>query len=390
MRLTIEKLVYGGDGLARTEQGVVFVHRAAPGDVLDVEIAERKSDYAIGRIRSILEPSQDRQTPSCPNYDAAGCCHWQHIQYPRQLEIKQEIVRETLRRIGRMSWDRPIPIISGPDRRYRFRARFHVRRGEVGFLQERSHTFAPIRSCDALTESLNQFVSEAPAFLREAKMAGAEEIHAVSGPPTAATFTSASGRILGRFGSGNPHIMVNGFTYELNPDAFFQSNQFLLGDFMNEVVALAGPEPGHTLDLFCGSGFFSIPMARRAVEVIGVDSNAAGIRQARINAKLNDVRNAEFFSKDVEGALRSSDLQPTVVLLNPPRTGCGRQAAERIADLGARRIVYASCNPSTFAREAEIFVRRGYACETLIMVDQFPNTYHIELVAAFIAGPARS
>src|SRR5215471_12490593 len=115
MRVTIEKLVYGGSGLARTDQGVVFVPRTAPGDVVEVEFVERKADYAVARLVAVLEPSGDRQSPTCPNYESAGCCHWQHIRYHRQLEIKEAILRETLHRTARIPWEAPIPIVSGPD-----------------------------------------------------------------------------------------------------------------------------------------------------------------------------------------------------------------------------------------------------------------------------------
>src|SRR5687767_12572249 len=105
MRLTIEKLVYGGAGLARTEAGVVFVPRTAPGDVIEAEIVERKKDYSTGRVTSILEASPDRQEPYCPNYETAGCCHWQHIRYDRQVDYKEAIIRESLQRLGHIHWD---------------------------------------------------------------------------------------------------------------------------------------------------------------------------------------------------------------------------------------------------------------------------------------------
>src|SRR5678815_595636 len=128
MQVTIEKLVYGGAGIARTPDGVIFVGRTAPGDVVEIDIVERESDYAVGRIKSLIEPSPDRQEPSCPNYETAGCCHWQHIRYSRQLEIKDAILRETLQRTGHIAWDAPIPRIYGSDLHYRMRASFHVHR----------------------------------------------------------------------------------------------------------------------------------------------------------------------------------------------------------------------------------------------------------------------
>src|SRR3954465_13055622 len=129
MRLTIEKLVYGGAGLARTDQGVIFVPRTAPGDVIEAEIINRKADYANGRVTQILEHSTDRQEPYCPNYATAGCCHWQHIRYERQVAYKEAILRETLRRVGRIEWENNIERLTGPDRNYRIRAIFHVTDG---------------------------------------------------------------------------------------------------------------------------------------------------------------------------------------------------------------------------------------------------------------------
>ncbi|PYR83311.1 MAG: class I SAM-dependent RNA methyltransferase, partial [Acidobacteria bacterium] len=150
MRLTIEKLVYGGSGFARTDQGVVFVPRSAPGDVLEVEIVQKKKDYATARIIKILEPSPDRQEPDCPNYATAGCCHWQHIRYDRQVEYKEAIIRETLRRVGHFEWEGAIERLTGPDRNYRLRATFHVTNGRLGFLRENTNVIVPIRECPSL------------------------------------------------------------------------------------------------------------------------------------------------------------------------------------------------------------------------------------------------
>jgi 23S rRNA (uracil1939-C5)-methyltransferase len=375
MQIQIEKMVYGGAGLARTDQGIVFVPRAAPGDVLEVEIFDRKKDYSTARITRVIEPSASRQTPDCPNYETAGCCHWQHIQYARQLEIKDAVLRETLQRTGRIAWDGPIPIISGPEKNYRLRATFHVRDRQVGFLRERGNTVVPIQECSSLVNELNAFIPEANRLL--ASFDNVEEIRAVSGPEVAATFDGRS------TGMENPRIHVQDFLFELHPDAFFQSNRYLLSEFINEVLNQIGSDPKYVLDLFCGSGFFSIPVAKRSVEVLGVESNRVAVRQGRQNANLNHVENIQFVERDVDSALKDARIKPDLVLLNPPRTGCGKQTAERIAELKAPRIVYVSCNPSTFAREAAVFVKQGYNLEHITMVDQFPNTYHIEMVASF-------
>src|ERR1051325_4915106 len=177
MRLTIEKLVYGGSGLARTEEGVVFVPRTAPGDVIEATLVERKKDYSGARMTDPLEPSPNRQEPVC----AAGCCHWQHIRYERQVDYKESIIRESLARLGHVEWNGNINRITGPDRNYRLRATFHVVDGKFGFMQEKSHTVIPIRECASLVRGLNEFI-------RTTNPSGAHEVHVVSTPEIAATF----------------------------------------------------------------------------------------------------------------------------------------------------------------------------------------------------------
>jgi 23S rRNA (uracil1939-C5)-methyltransferase len=352
MQVTIEKLVYGGAGLARTDQGVIFVPRTAPGDVVEVALLDRKSDYATARVTSLLQASPDRQTPTCPNYETAGCCHWQHIQYPRQLEIKEAILRETLQRTGRIVWDGPIPVISGPDLHYRLRATFHVVNGKLGFVEQGSHRVVPIVECSALAPELNALLAQGDTY-------AVRELNVVAWP----------------------RVEVGEFVFDLHPEAFFQSNRFLLKPFMDEVVKAAGGKP-RVLDLFCGSGFFTIPLGRACGQVLGVESSRISVKQAKGNAALNDVRNVEIVEGDVGQLLKQSkDVKPDVVVLNPPRAGAGREVAGMVAGLGARKIVYVSCNPSTFAREAAVMVGKGYALESVTMVDQFPNTYHIEMVA---------
>src|SRR5438034_1093919 len=161
MQLKIEKVVYGGAGLARTDQGVVFVPRSAPGDVVEADIFEKKKDYASARITKILEASPDRQEPYCPNYETVGCCHWQHIRYERQVDYKEAIIRETLRRVGHLDFADPIRRLTGPDRNYRLRATFHVTHGQLGFVRENSNVVVPIRECSSLVPELNQFLASA-------------------------------------------------------------------------------------------------------------------------------------------------------------------------------------------------------------------------------------
>jgi 23S rRNA (uracil1939-C5)-methyltransferase len=373
MRLKVEKLVYGGAGLARTEQGVVFVPRTAPGDIVEAEIVGRKKDYATARITEILEPSPDRQEPYCPNYATAGCCHWQHIRYDRQVDHKEAILRETFRRVGHFEWNNAIARLTGPDRNYRLRATFHVTNGRPGFVRESTNIVVPIRSCAALVPELNDFIGTMDP-------GPAKEVHAVSTPEVVASFVLDQG-VIQR--SGRATIAIDNVRYHITADTFFQANRFLLSPMINEVLQLVGSSPGNVLDLYSGVGFFSIPLARIAKEVIAIESSRTAVRLAQENAKTNQTWQLRSTEGQVDATLHGAGLHPNVVLVDPPRFGCGIETAHKIAGLNSNRIVYVSCNPATFAREAAVFIEKGYELRRVTMIDQFPNTYHIELIASF-------
>jgi 23S rRNA (uracil1939-C5)-methyltransferase len=411
MQVTIEKLVYGGAGLARTERGVVFVPRTAPGDVVEIEVTQQKKDYATARVLKLIESSPDRQNPSCPNYQTAGCCHWQHIRYERQVDHKESIIRETLKRLAHLEFPEPIRRVTGSDCGYRMRATFHVRSGRLGFVRENSNEVVPIRECSALMPELNNFIPAANAIINSAQFERLEQVEVAAAPHAIAatlrfpaeaqnsgweqlrdrffaipglaalTFVSGSRRL--RYQKQSQFIDAHGYKYELSSDSFFQANRFLLDGFIDEVLLQSGTTPADVLELFCGSGFFSIPLAAANRQLIGVESNPAAVRQARDNAKMNGVWNTEFAIGQVDTTLAAADVHPGLIVLNPPRVGAGPTVAERIATMKAPRIVYVSCNPTTFGREAVILVRSGYRLKRVTMVDQFPNTYHIELVALF-------
>jgi 23S rRNA (uracil1939-C5)-methyltransferase len=252
-----------------------------------------------------------------------------------------------------------------------------VHNHKLGFVAERSHTVVPILECSALSEELNAFIPRANEVLATPAMAAVREVHAISGPPVLAAFDRE------RIGEGPARLTINDWVFDLHPQAFFQSNRYLLSGFLETVLAQSQGAK-RVLDLFCGSGFFTIPLARNADQVLGVETGRIAVKQARLNARLNQVTNAEFSEGSVEDSLRASpDLRPDLIVLDPPRTGAGREVASLAAALRAPRIIYVSCNPSTFGREAAVFLSRGYSLEAMTLVDQFPHTFHIELIATF-------
>lgn len=386
MQVRIEKLVSGGAGIARTDDGVVFVEKVLPGEVVEVEITGQKKDYATARLERVLEPSSDRVAPVCPNFESVGCCSWDHIAYRRQVALKISIIREVLARHGRIEWEQPIVAATGPERAYRIRARFHIADtaggDRLGFLAEKTHEVVPIASCAALMPELNQFVSEAADALAQRGLRRADEVRAVVSPDTrqvAAIFIRGRERF--SWGDRGPLARVHGIEYRLRPDSFFQPNRYLLGTLLSEVVERSG-QARSVLDLFCGSAFFSLAVARTGANVVGVDRRS--VANAVWNVRHNRVDGVQLVKSSAWAYLVNTRTRPDTVILDPPRTGVGRNVAGRVATLGAERIVYVSCNPATLAPEARVLLDAGYRLESLTFIDQLPSTPHIETVSLFV------
>ncbi len=385
LRVRIEKLVYGGAGLARTDGGVVFVGRVLPGELVDVEVVDRKKDYARARLEAVVEPCEDRREPLCPNFATAGCCGWSHIAYARQIALKESIVREALRRHGKVEWDAAIDTVTGPEREYRIRARFHVVDGDpgprLGFLEEGTRHVVPVTGCAALAPELNRFIAEANASLSERPLRGADEVRAVASPDTGQVGASFHrGRERVSWNRRDPRTRVRGIEYRLRADGFFQPNRFLLEPMM-AAVADAVADAKTVLDLFCGGAFFSLPVARAGANVTGVDRRS--VANASWNARHNEIRGVEFVKAPAWAYLRKTRAAPDAVILDPPRPGAGKNVVRRVAALSPARVVYVSCNPTTFAPEARILIDSGYRLASLRFVDQFPGTPHIETIAVF-------
>ena len=381
MQVRIEKLVYGGAGLARTPEGVVFVEGVLPDELIEIEIAERKRDFSRARAVRVLEPSGDRRFPACPNFASVGCCDWGHIRHPQQIRIKEAILMESLRRLGRLDWDGPTPTVEGREEGYRMRATFHVAGAEPGFLREGTHEVVPIQSCASLMPSLNAFLGEARAALGAGRFEGADTIRAIASPTTgevAAVFLR--GRQRARWSSGTLVTEVGGFRYRLRPMGFFQPNRCTLEPLQSRVARLAGPGPV-ILDLFCGDAFFTLPLARQAERVIGVDRRSTS--NAEWNARQNRIGNVTFVRASAGAFLANATVRPHAVVLDPPRAGAGANLTRRIVALAPARIVYVSCNPATFAADVRGLREGGYRLTRLELVDQFPNTHHIETIALF-------
>jgi 23S rRNA (uracil1939-C5)-methyltransferase len=434
--VVIEKLVPGGLGLGRLTEGmVVLVRYVLPGERVVVREMNRKKDYVSATLEEILTPSPDRINPPCSLYGRCGGCDLQHATYNAQIRFKKEILTESLQRAaGDIFSDHAVSIqsalISPQEFGYRQRIRLQVNnKGQYGFFRTGSHVLETVSKCllanDALNAILEQLQSN-ESFTELAKQCTAFELLFNPGdndtiillhfrrkprPRDSLLATELANDIIGlstilmqvedyglydplnqSFVSSPPHLAQTVFIEELQSDliltweagGFSQINLAQNKKMINLVLELIKTGPlNRILDLYCGYGNFSLPVAQLAREVVGIDSQNSAIRSSKLNATLNKTHNCYFEKKQVvQGVNDLIDAGKTfdAIILDPPRQG----AADIIAmlpDLGAEQIIYISCNPSTLARDLAILCPKGYELLHLTPIDMFPQTHHLESVA---------
>lgn len=421
----IEKIIAGGFGLARQDDGPVILTRfVLPGETVEVRETAFHRGYNNADLVEVVVPSPDRVAPPCPLYARCGGCDFQHCSPSAQLELKTAIVRETLKRAKIPFPPEALqPALPSPDLfHYRHRIRLKVSEdGRLGFFQHGSNALVATDNCPVATGLLNHHLKilAAPGLLTDSAHF-ISEIEVQHSPADAAVFLllhvrpgravdraaltglasslpeitgiwlrqkSRAEEIKGTDGflrqDSGPDITGHPFTLCWSPDCFFQVNAEQNTRLIAEVVRLAGDTDGrHTLDLFCGMGNFSLPLALNGALVTGIERNPAGVTWARTNCTRAGINNARFIANDVMAAMRKlarESGQADIIILDPPRQGIGRQAGQ-LALLNPARIIYISCDPATLARDLALITREGYRVATLHPVDMFPQTHHIETV----------
>jgi 23S rRNA (uracil1939-C5)-methyltransferase len=411
----IEKLVYGGEGLAHHEGHTVFAPFVLPDESVSIEPVEKRKKFIRGRVAQIKTPSADRAVAPCPYFGACGGCDYQHIPYELQLRYKADILRETLSRLGRVQWDGPIVLHASPPWGYRNRVQWKVARDqggspEIGYFQAGSQKLCAIRQCPIASPRLNEALGAIINLLQGGKLpAGLREIEAfadhdddrllvnlsldaLDSTPAeiAALFRSAlpsldtlliHDRRTDSFelsGPGHLDYRVGDHHYRIGHLSFFQVNRFLLDELVRTVV---GELKGRlALDLFAGVGLFGLPLANRFERLIAVESNIAAARDLEANLQESGAASPNLRYTTVQAFLDHWQERPDLVVLDPPRTGVAAQALTRLTKIAPQEIVYLSCDPATLARDLAILAAEpnGYRINELHLVDIFPQTYHIE------------
>lgn len=381
--------------LARVDGQVVLVADAIPGERVLARVERLGKGVAFARATSIETPSPDRRDPLTD--PACGGCLYAHIAYARQLELKAALVADAFARIGRIPLTRPVRVAASPEEGYRMRARLHVRDGRIGFFREGTHALCDARatrqlrseSCDALDGIESRLrvlgASTTGEIDVSENVAGTERaLHiAADGPGETWRGDSELVRL-----ATNPYvtdrlsILDHEVVLRRHVLSFFQGNRYLLADLLAHVLDRIVHEV-RVIDLYAGVGLFAVGAAvARHAEVTAVEGDRMSTDdlQANTAASADRVRTVR---DSVEGFLAGRPSAPDVAIVDPPRTGMSREAMEGVVRLGARTVLYVSCDVATLARDARRLLDNGYAIADIRGFDFFPNTPHVETVVTF-------
>ena len=428
-RMDILSLAHDGRGVARPDGKTVFVAGALPGETVLAARTRGHRRYDEADTVEVLTPSPDRVDPACEHFGTCGGCAMQHLDGTRQVEAKQAHLAEQFTRLGEVEPERWLPPLRGPTWAYRRRARlgakYVTKKGRVlvGFRERAKPYIADIRRCPVLAEPVGGMIEALAGLvgqlgirerLPQFEVAVAENTTAlvarVLDPPTAADralmadFAARHGIEFylqpGGLDTVEPlaepatpleyGLADHGVRIRFAPSDFIQVNAAINEQAVGLALSLLEPQPGDTvLDLFCGLGNFTLPLARRAARVIGVEGEAGLVERARANARLNGIANTEFHVADLsvdphEAPWARESCQR--VLLDPPRAGAAG-VLPLVGRLRPQRLVYVSCHPASLARDAGVLARElGFRLRAAGVMDMFPHTAHVESIALFEPG----
>ena len=373
LRLEITDLAFGGEGVGRVGEFVVFIPFTAPGDVVEAKLTEVKKSFGRAELVKIITGSSERVTPKCTYFGECGGCQYQHIDYAAQLRWKHRQISELFRRVGGFDPSVVQGVIPCPNP-YHYRNRILVRsqwnkpaqKLNLGFMRTDCGLVCDIESCAIAEPSLNEAITQ---WRRN--------------PPPKGGIKTV--------------LRMEAPGWEVPEHSFFQNNFLLLPELVRVVKErLRSHGAQHLVDAYCGVGFFSIEVADAVESFVGVELDAPAIRAARRNQESRGIRNGSYVAGDTDQVLPSllAKWNPTqtAVLLDPPRVGCRPPSLEVLRRTGPGQILYVSCHPATLARDLKILCADGrYRLETVIPLDMFPQTQHVECVADLrLAGPLPS
>jgi tRNA/tmRNA/rRNA uracil-C5-methylase (TrmA/RlmC/RlmD family) len=392
LELDITTIAFGGDGIGRVDNFVVFVPFVLEGERVEVEIVEVKRRYATADLVRVVTPSPCRVEPRCPYYMKCAGCQYQHVDYMHQLELKRSQIRDVFERIGKIP-NPPIEPVVGSPREYHYRNKIVVHGpGKPGFWTMRGRSIIAVEQCPIASEEVN-------AKLAEVSQQALENVHL--------TIRSNSGREVWTFierrgiGASPVHLEENGQvgslsrfaeetilgkTLRVPPSSFFQVNRGVIELALEHARgAFAASGCRILVDAYCGVGLFALMLADLAEHVYGIEEDAKAIQAANDNALRLGLSRYDFYPGKTERllfyTLRQCNLDNTCLILDPPRSGCGKPVLKTLREQKPRKIIYVSCAPPMLARDIKELLRFGYKLERVTPFDMFPQTAHCEAVA---------
>ena len=376
--VTIERILPGGVGLAHADGKTVFVSLAAAGDKLRVSVDREQGNLLFASIVEIIEPSPERIEPPCPYFGRCGGCDFQQLTYEAQLKAKADIIRDCLHRIAHVEVPLVSVVPSPTPWHYRARATWQLDPDQqtMGYYERGSRRVCDVAECAVLVPPLQKTLEDVRSNQFQNTPADLKHLDVVYGDGGISLAPSFD-----RFQTTELSLKVDEETYSYNAEAFFQVNQGLLPDLVQ--CALANAKGEAALDLYCGVGLFTLPLARRFKKVVGVESNSVATRFARRNLQNAQLSNSSIITASVADWIRSGSVNHEsfeFVLLDPPRAGVESAVIKVIVDLRSSRIVYVSCDPATLARDLKKLIAQGFAVESVTGFDMFPQTHHVETV----------
>lgn len=430
--LEITAMSSDGNGIGKIDGFTVFVPQTAIGDVAKVKIIKVLKKYAVGKLDSVKTSSKDRIKADCPVFNQCGGCTFRHISYEAELRIKEDFIKSAYSRIGGIALE-PSPILSSKRQEsYRNKAQFPVgKAGDkivYGFYANRSHRIIECNNCKLQPPVFNQIADYVVAFMKKNDIEPYDEIsqkglvrhiYLRKGERTdeimlclvctekTKAFDTMTEKIVSKFpqiksilinvNSKNTNVIMgeqNYFIYgtetikdvlldnyfELSPHSFYQVNSPQTEELYKKVIELADLNGNETvIDLYCGVGTIGLSLAKKVKKLLGIEIVSQAIENAKNNAKINGIKNAEFICADAS-IVAKQHINPDIIIIDPPRKGCDKETLDAIVNFSPQKIIMVSCDPATGARDAGYLMEKGYTPHVIQPVDLFPRTRHVETV----------
>jgi len=391
--VTVEKLVYGGDGLSREEGRVVLTPYVLPGERVSVRSEKEKPGLVRAVPLKVIEPAPERVVAPCTVFGRCGGCHYQHAPYDFQVETKCAILVEELRRLGKIEPPEEISVVTGEQWNYRNRVQLQIEGRSLGYREARSHKLCPIQACPISSPKINEVIATLGTMLRDPRWPNfVDSIEIFTDEQQVQlnvldTRRPVSKRFFDWAAEKIPGLVSNALDWQsrfrVSRNSFFQVNRFLVDQLVDTALDFEGGGE-KALDLYAGVGLFSLSLSPRYTEVMAVESGAGAVRDLEFNAQRAGLSNIRAVQASTEAFLEKLGSAPDFVLLDPPRAGLGKATVSRLLALHPPRLAIVACDPATLARDLVALLAGGYRMEKMTMVDLFPQTYHIETVVHLI------